>query len=105
MLTSSARSATSQSRILYRECIISETRNRRLILGYSYLCGHSHCYVCIRLWLERKWSCPDCVTPMYSAPFRHYAEEGALASAFPNWNDMSVVDYAFTDLVFPVRRD
>jgi hypothetical protein len=42
---------------------------------------------------------------MYCEPFRHYGEEGALAAAFPNWNDMSVVDYAFTGLIFPVQRD
>ncbi|KAJ7926724.1 hypothetical protein B0H13DRAFT_2313221 [Mycena leptocephala] len=67
----------------------------------SYLCGHSHCYVCIRLWLERKWTCPDCVTPICYAPFRHYAKEAALSSAFPNWNDVSVVDYSFNGLIFP----
>ncbi|KAJ6537125.1 hypothetical protein B0H19DRAFT_1079500 [Mycena capillaripes] len=26
----------------------------------SYLCGHGHCYACIRLWLESEWNCPDC---------------------------------------------
>ncbi|KAJ7821914.1 hypothetical protein B0H14DRAFT_3471094 [Mycena olivaceomarginata] len=26
----------------------------------SYKCGHSHCYVCIRLWLETSWECPTC---------------------------------------------
>ncbi|KAJ7797609.1 hypothetical protein B0H14DRAFT_2618833, partial [Mycena olivaceomarginata] len=36
----------------------------------SYLCGHSHCYVCIRLWLERSWSCPECITTMFQPPFR-----------------------------------
>ncbi|KAJ6465539.1 hypothetical protein C8R47DRAFT_1224403 [Mycena vitilis] len=70
----------------------------------SYLCGHSHCYACIRLWLERKWTCPDCVRPIFVAPFRHYAEEAALALAFPNWNDTSVVDYSFESLIFPQER-
>ncbi|KAJ7432734.1 hypothetical protein FB451DRAFT_1420341 [Mycena latifolia] len=67
----------------------------------SYACGHSHCYVCIRLWLERKWTCPECVTPMERAPVRQYAEEAALAHDYPAWNDRSTVDYGFSGLVFP----
>ncbi|KAJ7807783.1 hypothetical protein B0H13DRAFT_2386219 [Mycena leptocephala] len=38
----------------------------------SYLCRHSHCYTCIRMWLEKCWTFPECVTPMHRAPFRHY---------------------------------
>ncbi|KAK6991950.1 hypothetical protein R3P38DRAFT_3213594 [Favolaschia claudopus] len=67
----------------------------------SYLCGHSHCYVCIRLWLERRWTCPQCVKPMYRAPFRQYAEEAALACDYPEWKDDSVVEYSWSGLVFP----
>ncbi|KAJ6547928.1 hypothetical protein DFH09DRAFT_1087397 [Mycena vulgaris] len=59
-----------------------------------YLCGHSHCYVCIRLWLEREWTCPHCVTTMERAPFRHYGEEAAIAAEYPDWNDESHVDYS-----------
>ncbi|KAJ7103990.1 hypothetical protein B0H15DRAFT_942025 [Mycena belliarum] len=67
----------------------------------SYTCGHSHCYVCIRMWLERKWTCPECVTVMDRAPFRQYAEEAAIAFDYPEWEDRSVVDYSFDGLVFP----
>ncbi|KAJ7474591.1 hypothetical protein B0H11DRAFT_2235963 [Mycena galericulata] len=67
----------------------------------SYLCGHSHCYACIRLWLEKKWTCPECVTPMHRAPFRQYAEEAGLADAYPEWNNKSVVDYSWDGMVFP----
>ncbi|KAJ7041761.1 hypothetical protein C8F04DRAFT_1176852 [Mycena alexandri] len=42
----------------------------------SYMCGHSHCYVCIRLRLETRWDCPVCRTTMYCAPW-HAAEEAA----------------------------
>ncbi|KAJ7707081.1 hypothetical protein B0H16DRAFT_1746641 [Mycena metata] len=42
-------------------------------------CGHSYCYVCIRLWLEKKWSCPECMATITCRPFRHYPEEAGLA--------------------------
>ncbi|KAK7045181.1 hypothetical protein R3P38DRAFT_3177411 [Favolaschia claudopus] len=67
----------------------------------SYLCGHSHCYVCIRLWLERRWTCPNCVKPMFRAPFRHFGEEAGLACDYPDWKDESVVTYDWSGLIFP----
>ncbi|KAJ7152742.1 hypothetical protein C8R43DRAFT_1127192 [Mycena crocata] len=67
----------------------------------TYACGHSHCYVCIRLWLERQWTCPECVTPMYRAPFRVFFEEATLAEAYPEWKDRSVVKYSWDGLRFP----
>ncbi|KAJ7156558.1 hypothetical protein C8R43DRAFT_1125753 [Mycena crocata] len=66
----------------------------------SYICGHSHCYVCIRLWLERDWKCPDCATTMYQAPFRQYAEEDALEATYSDW-DSSRVEYNWDGLLFP----
>ncbi|KAJ7169370.1 hypothetical protein C8R43DRAFT_1121243 [Mycena crocata] len=69
----------------------------------SYLCGHSHCYVCIRLWLERRWSCPECVTEMWMAPFRQFAEEASIVAAYPEWNDESEVSYNWDGLTFPRR--
>ncbi|KAJ7454343.1 hypothetical protein B0H11DRAFT_2244998 [Mycena galericulata] len=69
----------------------------------SYLCGHSHCYACIRVWLEKRWTCPECVTPMHRAPFRHYGEEAYIADAYPEWKDGSEVNYSFEGLVFPKR--
>ncbi|KAJ7773600.1 hypothetical protein DFH07DRAFT_767558 [Mycena maculata] len=44
----------------------------------SYRCGHGHCYVCIRLALETKFSCPTCSRVMFEAPFRHYDEEKSI---------------------------
>ncbi|KAJ7774518.1 hypothetical protein DFH07DRAFT_952225 [Mycena maculata] len=67
----------------------------------SYICGHSHCYVCIHLWLEHKWTCPDCTTPMYRPPFRQYGEEDWIAQEYPKWKDRSQVDYSWDGLVFP----
>ncbi|KAJ7457545.1 hypothetical protein B0H11DRAFT_2243302 [Mycena galericulata] len=64
----------------------------------SYTCGHSHCYACIRVWLERKWTCPECVTPMHRPPFRHYGEEAWIADAYPEWENGSEVDYSWDGL-------
>ncbi|KAJ7117335.1 hypothetical protein C8R43DRAFT_1137632 [Mycena crocata] len=67
----------------------------------TILCGHSYCYVCIRLWLEHKWTCPECVTQMWMAPFRQFAEEASLRAAYPNWHDASKVLYKWDNLIFP----
>ncbi|KAF8145912.1 hypothetical protein K438DRAFT_1991382 [Mycena galopus ATCC 62051] len=67
----------------------------------SYLCGHSHCYVCIRIWLGRRKTCPECTQVMHIAPFRHYGEELGIAFDYPFWVDDSRVLYSFEGLVFP----
>ncbi|KAJ7808073.1 hypothetical protein B0H14DRAFT_2609189 [Mycena olivaceomarginata] len=67
----------------------------------SYRCGHSNCYVCIRLWLENDWRCPECLTVMCERPFRHYAEEQTLTESFPTW-DQSKVKYSWEGLRFPL---
>ncbi|KAJ7022284.1 hypothetical protein C8F04DRAFT_1194588 [Mycena alexandri] len=69
----------------------------------SYPCGHSHCYACIRLWLEQDWKCPvtACRTVLRTEPHRHFAEEQALAEAFPNWVNTTVVTYNWEGLTFP----
>ncbi|KAJ7731903.1 hypothetical protein DFH07DRAFT_968566 [Mycena maculata] len=79
---------------------------RELTWAFRYLCGHSHCYVCIRLWLEKRWSCPECYAQMTCTPFRQYAEEAGIAAEYPDWEDGSVVAYRWDGLTFPqsVRR-
>ncbi|KAJ7480363.1 hypothetical protein B0H11DRAFT_2233492 [Mycena galericulata] len=67
----------------------------------SYLCGHSHCYVCICVSLERSWQCPVCGVPMQNAPFRHVGEEQSIASDYPHLLDASAVDYSWDGLRFP----
>ncbi|KAJ7429175.1 hypothetical protein B0H11DRAFT_2266722 [Mycena galericulata] len=67
----------------------------------SYMCGHSHCYVCIRVWLGRSWACPVCKTIMRNPPFRHFGEEDSLAYDYPDWVDNSCVDYSWDGLRFP----
>ncbi|KAJ7740337.1 hypothetical protein B0H16DRAFT_1729034 [Mycena metata] len=69
----------------------------------SYKCGHSHCYVCVRMWLEESWNCPEptCGETMHEAPFRHEAEECALLAAFPGWCSKTQVSYSWAGLTFP----
>ncbi|KAF8135295.1 hypothetical protein K438DRAFT_1786922 [Mycena galopus ATCC 62051] len=74
-----------------------------LCAASGYLCGHSHCFVCIRIWLEREWKCPECAQVMHIPPFRHYGEENSIAHDYPFWTDDSRVSYSFRDLIFPQR--
>ncbi|KAJ7775004.1 hypothetical protein B0H16DRAFT_1713448 [Mycena metata] len=69
----------------------------------SYLCGHSHCYACIRLWLDQCWLCPvsTCRALITREPHRHFAEEQALVEAFPNWVNATAVAYCWDGLTFP----
>ncbi|KAJ7264469.1 hypothetical protein B0H12DRAFT_1230667 [Mycena haematopus] len=67
----------------------------------SYKCGHSYCFSCIRLWLEKSWYCPDCKATMHTPPFRHWAEEASLAAAYPGWGEATKVSYSWMGLQFP----
>ncbi|KAJ7510757.1 hypothetical protein B0H11DRAFT_2215501 [Mycena galericulata] len=49
----------------------------------SYKCGHSHCYVCIRKWFEKRGTCPECKTMVDCAPFRHWGEEAGIIADYP----------------------
>ncbi|KAJ7466767.1 hypothetical protein B0H11DRAFT_1921664 [Mycena galericulata] len=69
----------------------------------SYLCGHSHCYACVRVWLEQSWVCPLCTQIMWDAPHRNYIEEAGIACDFPDWHDTSIVSYSWDGLTFPRR--
>ncbi|KAJ7650547.1 hypothetical protein FB45DRAFT_1017945 [Roridomyces roridus] len=60
----------------------------------SYTCGHSHCYVCIRAWLEKRGDCPLCRQAIQHQPFRHYGEEDSMRNDYPGWDDRSSVDYS-----------
>ncbi|KAJ6461942.1 hypothetical protein C8R47DRAFT_1225741 [Mycena vitilis] len=69
----------------------------------SYACGHSHCYVCIRMRLETEWSCPQCDAVMYMAPYRHEGEEAGIKWDYPWWRDESRVSYSWEGLFFPIN--
>ncbi|KAJ7468815.1 hypothetical protein FB451DRAFT_1401167 [Mycena latifolia] len=64
-------------------------------------CGHSFCYVCLRVWLERSWICPLCVAKIDCPPKRPYSEEHAITAHFPVWDDRSEVAYSWEGLRFP----
>ncbi|KAJ7715974.1 hypothetical protein B0H16DRAFT_1741595 [Mycena metata] len=66
----------------------------------SYICGHGHCYVCIRLWLEHDWGCPECRITMTVPPFRVFTEDKIIARMHGAW-DLSTVDYSWEGLEFP----
>ncbi|KAJ7229598.1 hypothetical protein C8J57DRAFT_1534350 [Mycena rebaudengoi] len=65
---------------------------------------HSHCYICIRVWLEHEWTCPTCRTTMYSPLFRNYEMEEGIRLDHPDWRDNSIVNYSFKGLRFPKPR-
>ncbi|KAJ7712103.1 hypothetical protein B0H16DRAFT_1744527 [Mycena metata] len=67
----------------------------------SVSCGHSFCYACLRLWLEKSWSCPNCRTFVTAPPFRHTGEEASIQFEHPCWADESRVTYSWEGLEFP----
>ncbi|KAJ7680852.1 hypothetical protein DFH06DRAFT_1315586 [Mycena polygramma] len=68
-------------------------------------CGHSFCYVCIRVALEKSWHCPDefCGLTMRFAPCADADEEAKIGAAEPAFIDHTRVDYSWEGLVFPKR--
>ncbi|KAJ7079827.1 hypothetical protein B0H15DRAFT_953915 [Mycena belliarum] len=70
-----------------------------------YECGHSQCYVCVRVWLEKSWSCPECWKTMIRVPSRCYGEEHSIAADYleRGWVDKSQVSYDWLGLTFPTR--
>ncbi|KAJ7471734.1 hypothetical protein FB451DRAFT_1399051 [Mycena latifolia] len=53
----------------------------------SYECGHSDCYVCIRVLLEHQWTCPqpDCQKVMNRPLTQQFAEEASISHDYPQW--------------------
>ncbi|KAJ7807757.1 hypothetical protein B0H14DRAFT_3482944 [Mycena olivaceomarginata] len=87
----------STSREYYRCSLCSNMKAHPV----SYLCGHSHCYACIRIWLETEWSCPVCNEIMTRPPHRQFSEEDAIADMFPQWACSTQVEYSWDGLTFP----
>ncbi|KAJ7916660.1 hypothetical protein B0H13DRAFT_357958 [Mycena leptocephala] len=69
----------------------------------SAQCGHTFCFVCIRLWFERDWTCPECKTKILTEPHRHWNTEKALASEYPTLVHQSRVNFSWASLVFPTK--
>ncbi|KAJ6574048.1 hypothetical protein B0H19DRAFT_1253805 [Mycena capillaripes] len=66
-------------------------------------CGHSYCYVCIRLRLETEWTCPypDCHRVLHTAPKPDLGEKESARADYPGWEDESEVRYSWEGLRFP----
>jgi hypothetical protein len=68
-------------------------------------CGHSYCYVCIRLRLEREWTCPyaNCSRIIRRAPKIDDVEQDSINMDYPEHNDETRVSYSWEGLTFPLR--
>ncbi|KAJ7682141.1 hypothetical protein DFH06DRAFT_1318726 [Mycena polygramma] len=64
-------------------------------------CGHSFCYVCVRMALEYTWICPLCRGLMTHEPVQDWDSANAVRFDFPNRRDNSMVTYSWDGLVFP----
>ncbi|KAJ7832283.1 hypothetical protein B0H13DRAFT_2371032 [Mycena leptocephala] len=67
-------------------------------------CGHSYCYVCIRLRLEREWTCPyaNCNRVIHMAPRIDVGEQESIKADYPDLGDESRVSYSWEGLLrFP----
>ncbi|KAJ6490869.1 hypothetical protein C8R45DRAFT_1096416 [Mycena sanguinolenta] len=82
----------------YHLCAICKAM---LLHPVSTHCGHTFCFVCIRMWLEKEWTCPECVTTLVSVPCRHWGTGQALASEYPTRVDNSRVKMSWIGLDFP----
>ncbi|KAJ7828551.1 hypothetical protein B0H14DRAFT_3718702 [Mycena olivaceomarginata] len=69
-------------------------------------CGHSFCYVCIRLRLEHEWTCPhpNCNRTIRKAPQIDNAEAETVAADYPHRHDKSRMSYSWEGLSFPFRN-
>ncbi|KAJ7673156.1 hypothetical protein DFH06DRAFT_1319357 [Mycena polygramma] len=64
---------------------------------------HHECSVCYGIKSHPVcWTCPECWALLQEAPIRNYDGEKVIAFDHPEWQDLSVVDYNFDDLRFPL---
>ncbi|KAF8127736.1 hypothetical protein K438DRAFT_2000645 [Mycena galopus ATCC 62051] len=66
----------------------------------KFLCGHTACYVCVRVLLETSWACPQCSHKITRKPKPHAEEAAAIEQEHPGW-DKSKVSYSWVGLTFP----
>ncbi|KAJ7154946.1 hypothetical protein C8R43DRAFT_1126330 [Mycena crocata] len=70
----------------------------------SLECGHSDCYVCVRLWLEKEWKCPQCPVVVCQPPLMDTDEAERITERYPKWRDDSKVVMTWDGLTWPVRH-
>ncbi|KAJ7888669.1 hypothetical protein B0H14DRAFT_2562241 [Mycena olivaceomarginata] len=63
-------------------------------------CGHTACYVCVRLLLETRWDCEICGVKITRKPECFDAEAAEIELRYPGW-DGSTVAYSWAGLMFP----
>ncbi|KAF7349656.1 hypothetical protein MSAN_01692100 [Mycena sanguinolenta] len=63
-------------------------------------CGHSACYVCVRMELEKSWDCNRCGKKIMRAPVPNDAEAAEINKEHPGWDD-SLVEYSWEGLQWP----
>ncbi|KAJ6484706.1 hypothetical protein C8R45DRAFT_1098861 [Mycena sanguinolenta] len=66
-------------------------------------CGHSACYVCVRMELENNWECNRCGQKIMRPPKPDDVEAAEINKEYPGW-DTSVVEYRWDGLQWPRAR-
>ncbi|KAJ7871163.1 hypothetical protein B0H14DRAFT_2570893 [Mycena olivaceomarginata] len=76
------------------------------LAGNRNKCGHSYCYVCIRLRLEEHWTCPrlNCNRTIRKAPTINVGEAETVEADYLDRVDKSQVSYSWEGLSFPFRN-
>ncbi|KAJ7048216.1 hypothetical protein C8F01DRAFT_1095517 [Mycena amicta] len=65
-------------------------------------CGHTFCYLCIRISLQTSWKCPTCDVIIRAPPVRNLDVEDMLEAVYPKLaTDQSRVSYTWSGLIFP----
>jgi hypothetical protein len=66
-------------------------------------CGHSACFVCVRLLLETQWGCDECGQVVTRRPQLDVEEVATIERAYPGW-DQSKIAFGWEGLSFPAAR-
>ncbi|KAJ7308737.1 hypothetical protein DFH08DRAFT_823765 [Mycena albidolilacea] len=66
-------------------------------------CGHSACFVCVRLLLETQWGCNECGQVVTWRPQLDVEEVATIEQAYPGW-DQSKIAFGWEGLSFPAAR-
>ncbi|KAJ7683937.1 hypothetical protein B0H14DRAFT_2654576 [Mycena olivaceomarginata] len=67
----------------------------------SLSCEDSACYVCIRIWLETEWGCPQCGKKITKPPVPDLEQATAIVQECGDAWDKSRADYNWDGLRFP----
>ncbi|KAJ7666198.1 hypothetical protein DFH06DRAFT_1323328 [Mycena polygramma] len=67
-------------------------------------CGHTYCFICLRMALERDWRCPECRQTIHKAPVPDVNMAQLIAVHYPRWVDASRVTFTFDGLLFPQKQ-